>query len=127
MRGKGGFGTSQIEAPPTEDACSHFNHLEVSLELGNGIAVSSLDGAGTFDDILVGIGRYSFPLAEHPSRGIKGTRNIDLKKAFGSESVSVRDVSFWLYSKISEHSNPDSWELAGILSSPNPNGLEARL
>ncbi|RCI09708.1 hypothetical protein L249_4097, partial [Ophiocordyceps polyrhachis-furcata BCC 54312] len=100
---------------PAVQRCSSLDGLRVELRMGTGF-VNLMDYAGTYDNLVLQIGQDAFILAEHPDSGEKTTKTVDLKKAFGSESVRIRDIeSFRLFPVTGQRVNADRWKVEGSI------------
>ncbi|RDA82931.1 hypothetical protein CP532_0381 [Ophiocordyceps camponoti-leonardi (nom. inval.)] len=94
--------------------CSSFDALKVELRMGTGF-INVMDFAGTYDNLVLQMGKDAFIMAEHPDSGEKMTKTIDIKKSFGSESVDIRDVvDFRLFPVTGQRVNADRWKIEGI-------------
>ncbi|ODA77299.1 hypothetical protein RJ55_06926 [Drechmeria coniospora] len=100
--------TLAVQPPGEPWACTRFKSLEVRLELGSNIA-----GSGTYDNIVIDVGKSTTSLAEAPSGGANERRMIDLKKAFGSRAPEVSDITKFTLRSVEgwEHPDADPWEV----------------
>ncbi|RDA91732.1 hypothetical protein CP533_4799 [Ophiocordyceps camponoti-saundersi (nom. inval.)] len=94
-----------VEERLKSHACAKFSELRFRLKLS-----SSTFAGGTYDDIMLKIGNETMTLAEHPSKYFDEERFVDLRAAFGSAEVLVRDIqSFVVYSLPDQRSIADEW------------------
>ncbi|KYK54417.1 hypothetical protein DCS_06375 [Drechmeria coniospora] len=103
--------TLAVQPPGEPWACTRFKSLEVRLELGSNIA-----GSGTYDNIVIDVGKSTTSLTEAPSGGANERRMIDLKKAFGSRAPEVSDITKFTLRSVEgwEHPDADPWEVKSI-------------
>ncbi|PFH62433.1 putative enterotoxin [Ophiocordyceps unilateralis] len=89
--------------------CTHFESLEFDVELGNGI------GGGTYDDILIQIGRQQLSVMEQPWAGEEKKMQVNLNEAFGAKLVPVdKLIKFSIFSFPDGRGLGDWWELGGV-------------
>ncbi|PHH74107.1 hypothetical protein CDD80_3308 [Ophiocordyceps camponoti-rufipedis] len=115
--------TVAVQPPGQPHACTHLESLQVRLMLG------SWWGQGTWDKIYMDMGPGFLPgsgrllLATEPSAGFDETIEVNLKQAFGSETVAISRILpdptlIRLYSALSrddrKSDEPDGWRLSGF-------------
>ncbi|KAF4589910.1 Heat-labile enterotoxin IIA, A chain [Ophiocordyceps camponoti-floridani] len=95
-----------------EAGCARIEQLSVEFR----IVDNRLAGAGTFDAILLSIGRLKMILAIDPSAGFSVVKQVPVKRAFGSPAVSLQDIKhLTLLDKLGRDvRRGDPWQLEGI-------------
>lgn len=92
-------------------ACSYVTELKYHFRL------SADFHSGTYDAIVLNIGtRDSFSVANEPSPGFSVSKDIDLKKAFGTDEVAVRHLKWVSLIDLPSkgYFTRDAWKLRGI-------------
>ncbi|KAF4582097.1 heat-labile enterotoxin IIB, A chain [Ophiocordyceps camponoti-floridani] len=91
--------------------CTHLERVEVQVQLGSSLA------AGTWDDIVVQVGRQELTMMKQPSAGTDSRMRVDLKQAFGTLDGVIpvtRPIKFSVFSVPDGRAIGDSWKLRGI-------------
>ncbi|RDA83123.1 hypothetical protein CP532_2746 [Ophiocordyceps camponoti-leonardi (nom. inval.)] len=92
--------------------CARIQELRFDFNLTR----NSYDGAGTFDTIILSIGKLNMTLADNPSAGYHVSKDVHLNEAFGSSVVSLQDVKrLALLDKLGDDRRAgDKWEFLGV-------------
>ncbi|PHH80187.1 hypothetical protein CDD80_2558 [Ophiocordyceps camponoti-rufipedis] len=94
-----------------EAGCARIEQLSVEFR----IVDDRPAGAGTFDAILLSLGRLNMTLAIDPSAGFSVVKHVPIDKAFGSPAVSLQDIKrLTLLDKLGKDvRRGDPWQLEG--------------